>query len=96
MTSAEELLQRVDNLERRHSATIDSVNNRLLVIERLVWIAVGGVGIIAAISGIGISLVLKQGDHIQDVSLRQAAAIAERKANEAAMKADIERLRPGR
>ncbi len=72
---------------------LDAMNTRLLTIERLVWTAVGGTAVVAAIATIGINMVMKQGEKVDAVALRQAAAIAERTAILESMKTDINRLR---
>ena len=81
---------------------LSDIDARLRIIERLVWTAVGGTVVIAALAVTGISLVIKQGERIDSVAIRQAGAIAERLANESALKArtndlqaQIDRLRDG-
>ena len=72
---------------------LDRMETRLQTIERLVWTAVGGTVVIAAITTLGISIVAKQGDRVDAVAMRQAAAISERLANEQSMKSEIARIR---
>lgn len=82
---------------------IDSIDRRLRIIERLVWIAVGGTFVISAIAMVGIGMLFKQADRIDSIALRQASAIAERVSNEAALRqkdlelqAQIDFLRNGK
>ena len=76
----------VQTWQTRIDSTLSRMDERLRVIERLVWIAVGGTVVIGAIVGFGLRIVEKQADKLEDVTLRQAATIAERRANEEASK----------
>ena len=55
---------------------LDGMNRRLMVIERLVWTALGGTAVIAVIFAIGVNIVIKQGERIDHVAMRQASAWA--------------------
>ena len=82
---------------------LDRMDLRLQIIERLVWTAVGGVVVIAAIATVGIAMLLDQAKKIESVSLIQAAGIAQRQAHIEALKmkdselqAQIDKLRDAR
>jgi hypothetical protein len=81
---------------------IDRIDGRVAIIERLVWIAVGGTAIIAAITAIGISIVVRQGEKIDAVALRQAGVIMQadtihkhQAERDVMMQEQIDRLRQG-
>ena len=72
---------------------LDRIDRRVGVIERLVWIAVGGVVVLSSATAFGITVVVKQGDKLDSVALRQAAAIATREANDKHQQEQIDRMR---
>lgn len=90
--SPDELLRLEHRWKSDVDLKLDALGQRTSIIERLVWIAVGGIIVIAGIAAFGISIVVKQGDKIDAVALRQASSIAERQAHVEALKADIRRI----
>jgi hypothetical protein len=92
----EELLRLETRWKSDVDLKLDALGRRTAVIERLVWVGVGGTAVLTVISGIFISQIEKQGDAITAVAMKQAAAIAERNAHIEAIKADIRRMQDGR
>lgn len=91
--SAEELRR----LENRWKSDVDlKLNNiyeRLQTIERLVWMAVGGTAVIGSLAVFGISGIIKQGDKLDAVAVKQSSAITQREAHVESLKqrdADIQ------
>ena len=84
--SAEE----IKRIEYRWKSDVDlklsHIYDRLHTIERLVWMAVGGTVVIGALAAFGINTVIRHGDRIDAIALRQAAAIGQREAHVDALK----------
>jgi len=92
-----EQLKRFENRWRSDvDLKLDTLGRRTSVIERLVWIAVGGIIVITGIATFGISIIVKQIEKIDDIALRQAANTAQRQAHIEALKADVRRLQEHR
>jgi len=58
---------------------LDRVDSRVRIIERLVWIATGGVIVLAGISVFGVSMLLAFSTRLEAVSSAQAVSAAELK-----------------
>ena len=81
---------------RTWSDLIRDIDSRLRVIERLVYVAVGGTIVIGALASIGIGMLVKQSERVDNIVIKQASAIAERHAHIEALKVEIARLRNAR
>ncbi len=92
------------NIEGRWKSDVDlkldRADIRLRVIERLVWIASGGVIVLGAVSMIGVSILISFSQRLERVSNSQAVGIAEQRINHDnvmrrtdGMQAEIDRLR---
>lgn len=71
---------------------LDALGERVRIIERLVWIAVGGTGVLATVAMIGVTLVIEQSKQINALALLHAAAVSESKTNDYYSKARIGEL----
>jgi len=92
----EEELRRLDATWKSDvDLKLDRIDKRVGTIERLVWIAVGGVCVLASATALGIGIVVKQGDKLDAVAIRQASAISSAESVHKHQQDQIDRLRNG-
>ena len=75
---------------------LDRVDGRVRIIERLVWIAAGGVAVLSAVSVIGVTILSGFAAKLEIVSNAQAVTTAESRLRQEAMQQQINDLRAQR
>lgn len=75
---------------------LDRVDGRVRIIERLVWVATGGVVVLSAVSVIGVAILRDFSIKLEIVSSAQAVSAAEHRLKEEDMQRQIDSIRQRR
>lgn len=87
----------VKRIEQRWKSDVDlkldRVDSRVRIIERLVWVATGGVIVLSAVSVIGVTIISGFAAKLELVSSAQAVSNVEYRLRQDAMQQQIDYLR---
>ncbi len=72
---------------------LDRADSRLRTIERLVWIATGGVIVLSAVSAIGVSILSSFATKLDQVSNAQAVSSVEARVKQESLQQQLDAIR---